>query len=44
MLTVKYNNSPNICTSIRFDIIKLNNKRHIVRVPNNAANFSLVDK
>ena len=44
MFTIKYSNSPKICINIRFDIIKLNNKRHMVPVPKNTANFDLVDK
>ena len=44
MFLVKYKNNPKISINIHFDIIKLNNKRHMVLVPKNAANFGLVGK
>ena len=44
MFKIKYTDSPIICINIRFDIIKLNNKRHMVPVTKNAANFVLLDK
>ena len=44
MFMVKYSNSFKVCMNIRFDIVELNIKRHMVPVPKNAANFGLVDK
>ena len=44
MFIIKYKNNPKICVNLHFDIIKLNNKRHMVPLPKNAANFGLVDK
>ena len=44
MFKIKYSNSPKICINLSFDIIILNNKRHIVPVQKNVANFGLVDK
>ena len=41
MFIIKYKNNPKICVNLHFDVIKLNNKRHL---PKNAANFGLVDK
>ena len=37
MFIINYINSPKICGNIHFDVIKLNNKRHMVPVPKNAA-------
>ena len=44
MFLIKHKNNPKISINIHFDIIRLNNKRHMVPVPKNAANFGLVGK
>ena len=42
---IKHSNSPKIFINKRFDIIiKLNNKRYMVPVQKNKANFGMVDK
>ena len=41
---MKYSNSLKMCMSIYFDILKPDNKKNLVPVPKNAANFNLVDE
>ena len=44
LFVIKYRNSLKIFINVRFDIIKLNNKRNVVPVLKNLTNFGLVDK
>ena len=40
---IKYSNSPKICINVWFDIMQLNNTRHMVSALKNVTNFGEVD-